>query len=166
MASFNVYLGFISSEQLHITMNCWNTPVLYKKGCVSFVEWKYVLITWQMRVIWHGIIQPKLIKQWKQNSIARSLELLLQHNFLYMVVKCDTRSNSNLENFHSGFELPITTEWNYTKTSIPYAWWRHQMEAFSALLDHCAGNSPVTGEFPSQRPVTRSFDVFFDLCLG
>ena len=25
------------------------------------------------------------------------------------------------------------------------------------------GNSPVTGEFPSQRPVTRSFDVFFDL---
>ena len=26
----------------------------------------------------------------------------------------------------------------------------------------CAGNSPVPGEFPSQRPVTRSFDVFFD----
>ena len=28
------------------------------------------------------------------------------------------------------------------------------------------GNSPVTGEFPSQKPVTRSFDVFFDLCLN
>ena len=28
------------------------------------------------------------------------------------------------------------------------------------------GNSPVTGEFPTQRPVTRSFDVFFDLCLN
>ena len=27
-----------------------------------------------------------------------------------------------------------------------------------------AGNSPVTGEFPSKRPVRRSFDVFFDLC--
>ena len=27
----------------------------------------------------------------------------------------------------------------------------------------CVGNSPVTGEFPSQGPVTRSFDVFFDL---
>ena len=38
-------------------------------------------------------------------------------------------------------------------------WWRHQMETFSALLDLCAGNSPVTSEFPSQRPVTRSFDV-------
>ena len=42
-------------------------------------------------------------------------------------------------------------------------WWRHQMETFSALLAICAGNSPVPGEFPSQRPVTRSFDVFFDL---
>ena len=40
------------------------------------------------------------------------------------------------------------------------------METFSALLALCAGNSPVTGEFPAQRPVTRSFDVFFDLRLN
>ena len=46
-----------------------------------------------------------------------------------------------------------------------YSWWRHQMESYSALLVLCVGNSPVTGEFPSQRPVTRNFDVFFDLCL-
>ena len=44
--------------------------------------------------------------------------------------------------------------------------WRHQMELFSALLALCAGNSPVTGEFPSQRSVTRSFNVFFDLHLN
>ena len=44
--------------------------------------------------------------------------------------------------------------------------WRHQMETFSALLVLCAGNSPVNGEFPSQRPVTRSFGVFFDLRLN
>ena len=37
------------------------------------------------------------------------------------------------------------------------------METFSALLAIYARNSPVTGEFPTQRPVTRSFDVFFDL---
>ena len=30
----------------------------------------------------------------------------------------------------------------------------------------CGGNSPVTGGFPAQRLVTRSFDVFFDLCLN
>ena len=40
------------------------------------------------------------------------------------------------------------------------------METFSALLAFCAGKSPVPGEFPSQRPVTRSFDVFFYLCLN
>ena len=39
-------------------------------------------------------------------------------------------------------------------------WWRHQMETFSPLLAFCAGNSPVTVEFSSQRPVTRRFDVF------
>ena len=45
-------------------------------------------------------------------------------------------------------------------------WWRNQMETFSAFLALCAGNSPVTGEFPTQRPVTRSFDVFFDMHLN
>ena len=40
------------------------------------------------------------------------------------------------------------------------------METFLALLAICAGNSPVPGEFPAQRPVTRSFGVFFDLCLN
>ena len=40
------------------------------------------------------------------------------------------------------------------------------METFSGLLALYAGNSPVTGKFPSQRPVTWSFDVFFDLRLN
>ena len=40
------------------------------------------------------------------------------------------------------------------------------METFSALLALCEGNSPVTGEFPSQRPVTQSLDVFFDLRMN
>ena len=51
----------------------------------------------------------------------------------------------------------------YNLSNAKYtSWWRHQMETFSALLALCAGNSPVSGEFPAQRPVTRSFDVFFD----
>ena len=47
-----------------------------------------------------------------------------------------------------------------------YTWWHYQMEIFSALLAICAGNSPVPGEFTAQRPVTPSFDVFFDLRLN
>ena len=46
------------------------------------------------------------------------------------------------------------------------SWWCHQMETFSAVLALCAGNSQVTGKFPTQRPVTQSFDIFFDLCLN
>ena len=44
-----------------------------------------------------------------------------------------------------------------------FTWWRHQIETISALLALCAGNPSVTGEFPSQRPVTWSCDAFFDL---
>ena len=40
------------------------------------------------------------------------------------------------------------------------------METFSVLLAFCAGNSPVTGEFPLQRPVMQTFDVFIDLRLN
>ena len=49
---------------------------------------------------------------------------------------------------------------------VKTSWWRHQMGTFSALLALCAGNSPVTSEFPTQRPVTWNFDVFFDLRLN
>ena len=59
---------------------------------------------------------------------------------------------------------PFETLWSDQGQRIP--WWRHQMETFSALLAFCAENSPVTGEFPSQRPVTRSFHVFFDMRLN
>ena len=56
--------------------------------------------------------------------------------------------------------------WLMWKAFPCHTWWRHQMETFSALLAICAGNSPVSGEFPAQRPVTRGFDVFFDLRLN
>ena len=37
------------------------------------------------------------------------------------------------------------------------------LDKIKMLLVICVGISPVPGEFPSQRPVTRRFDVFFDL---
>ena len=40
------------------------------------------------------------------------------------------------------------------------------METFSALLALCEGNSPVTDGFPSQKPVTPSFEIFIDLRLS
>ena len=58
--------------------------------------------------------------------------------------------------------VPIKWRWNIWMNT----WWYHQMKTFSALQALCAGNSPVTDEFPSKRPVKRSFDVFFDLRLN
>ena len=63
-------------------------------------------------------------------------------------------NNSNHLNLDS---LSMTTRVRLARQSCI---WRRQ-----ASLALCAGNSPVTGEFPAQRPVTRSFDVFFDLRL-
>ena len=42
----------------------------------------------------------------------------------------------------------------------------HLCGEFTAWLAICAGNSPGAGEFPAQRPMTRSFDVFCDLRLN
>ena len=76
-------------------------------------------------------------------------------------LSCNEKGNSNPHTQASIWKLYIIMERYSTIT-----WWRHQMETFSALLVICAGNSPVPGEFPSQRPVTQSFDVFFDLRLN
>ena len=46
------------------------------------------------------------------------------------------------------------------------SWWRHLIKTFPVLLALRTGNSPVTDEFPSQRPVTQSFEVFFNLRLN
>ena len=55
---------------------------------------------------------------------------------------------------------------DHLEETAPNSWWHHQIETFSALLAFCARNLPVTGEFPAQRPVMRSFDVFFDLRMN
>ena len=76
---------------------------------------------------------------------------------LSCVVRCWC-STCTINNEHSVLK-PVLTHLLLLRIS----WWRHQMETFSALLAICAGNSPVPGEFLAQRPVTRSFDVYFDL---
>ena len=75
------------------------------------------------------------------------------------------------DGIHDGLHFIVCLHWygptNYKVTArflvCCISWWRHEMETFSALLAICAGSSPVPGEFPTQRPVTQSFDVFFDL---
>ena len=76
--------------------------------------------------------------------------------------KC-TQSYLNTDLTHCGKVRSKGIE--HRVNTVP-SWWRHQMETFSALLAPCAWNSPVTGEFPSQRAVTQSLGVFFDRRLN
>ena len=51
----------------------------------------------------------------------------------------------NIDNIHNKL-LNISRKYFVTNLQkIDVAWWRHQMETFSALLALCAENSPVTG---------------------
>ena len=62
-------------------------------------------------------------------------------------------------------QVYIQNEKSPSVISRHVSWRRLHMESSSVLMALCAGNPHVTGEFPSQRPMTRSFDVFFDLRL-
>ena len=76
------------------------------------------------------------------------------------------KTNAKEKRIYPILKLCISDAETFSRFTRRTTWWRHQMETFSALLAICAGNSPVPGEFPAQRPVRRSFDVFFDLRLN
>ena len=53
--------------------------------------------------------------------------------------------------------------WKRPGSDFTFTRWRHQMETFSALLAVCAGNSPVSGEFP-HKGQWRGALVFSRIC--
>ena len=96
--------------------------------------------------------------------MAYIVPMHVKPKFTYLLT-CDPRNPCNQERSSK-------SHWNGRRVvcsryfKIDVALWRHQMETISALLAIYAGNSLVTGDFPAQRSVTRSFDVFFDLRLN
>ena len=62
--------------------------------------------------------------------------------------------------------LVVISPNNSQYAPVAHPWWCHQMGTFSELLEVCAGNLLVTGEFPSQGPMMWSFDIFLGLCLN
>ena len=102
------------------------------------------------------LTKQKQTRPFSNPSIQAIKQVL--HNCLQINIPYYSIGHSNLMHFCR--ITMVTPQW------CQKPWWRHQMETFSALLAICAGNSPVPGEFPAQRPVTRSFDVFFDLRLN
>ena len=71
-----------------------------------------------------------------------------------------------LMNWIDWYVRVIVARVHVARSQLLVTWWRYQMETFYALLAICAGNSPITGEFPVQRPATQSFDFFSLICTG
>ena len=122
-----------------------------------------IIYPWDSRLLsWH----------WEDYTIVGTMRVML-HWKIWFNIPRNSLHNCSKSKRNSVRDVAYTIFSRYSlalqakhTTWIHYSWRRHQMEAFSALLALCEGNSPVAGEFPSQRPVTRSFDVFFDLCLN
>ena len=79
--------------------------------------------------------------------------------FVVNPASCRIKNSLVVCDFRHIEALSMALQWQHP-------WWRHPTEIFSTILALCAGITRVTGEFPSQRPVTRSFEDFFDLRLN
>ena len=117
---------------------------LFVRPCVS-IPWVWMRASTRSR----GISYSNVMFRSGDNRAVGSWRNAVNEHFVYRKLFATCRTTSLFTVYH-----------------IRCIWYRHQMETFSTLLAICAGNSPVTGEFPAQRPVTRSFDVFFDLRLN
>ena len=110
-----------------------------------------------------SIISRQHFPSFLDTEMARVNEIPVTHRQKYphctqsitlLLLTCDWKSRGiSSHGFNSAFP---------EYSGFCSTWWRHQMEAFSSLQAFCAGNSLVT----TQRPVMRSFDVFFDLRLN
>ena len=130
------------------------------------VTYSGVYIIYGLRHETVAVLLPGFAINWKWNQVTRQPQFrdlthlcIFINTYIYIHDKSSNRVERSL----------TLDAWMYTSTcncsvggtpvQFTWPWWRHQMEIFSALLALCVRNSPVTGEFPAQRPVTRSFDV-------
>ena len=129
-------------------------------SCLYPIRWSQVL-SWEWRCSWSSADRRCSNYIWVINNFIAYYGATYIRGF--------TVGTIGLVFNHIGVSIPHTHSWRemlrtlrrFSKTKAwDTTWWRHQMETFSALLTHCDRDSPVTGEFPSQRPVTRSFNFF------
>ena len=156
-----MYDVFLDIHFVLILISCGIYLLVCEEGKLSF-DWQYFL----EKSLSSNYGGTAFVEHWKGYSRDNYIDLRRQNGILWPM-------NTS---YHITITLKICCKTSMCYVCIPrdktlrtwdlihITWWHHQMETFSALLALCAGNSPVTGEFPSQRPVTRSFGVFFHLC--
>ena len=135
-----------STNTLASSLCCWPASVLHKQSCDR----------------WNQALQSVNLADKRRNNtswLRQNVVLTSWWRYHYVMCPLDTL----MWRQSNGDSLKVTvSQWEMDG----YPWWRHHMETFSVLLALCEGNPSVTGGFPSQRPVTRSFAIFFDLRLN
>ena len=122
----------------------WAASQLGYSTAIAFIIDKIYIYIWKM--IWYICVE------YHQNDIIMSV--MAFHITSLTIVYSTVYSDAD-QNIKAPCHWPLCGEFTDDRWPAPYGtdtkawpWWRHQMETFSALLTFCAGNSPVTGEFP------------------
>ena len=147
-----------------LSVECW-IDKRYRDIMIPFMlfDKKYIPIIMQNDLCAVAIFCGLLPAYLPISSMLTSLTSAHSYNY-------PSFSKSTLKPMHES-QLRIWPQGNKTKHTHMYNSWHVASSimmtssngSIFALLALCAGNSPVTGEFPSQRPWTRTFNVFFDL---
>ena len=150
---------FIPSSLRHQACH-WLAPI-----GMSLTTYQYIIVLFDADI---QILEPCQCKdEAKSNCVFSVPDKSSTHNWVKLAV-FGIFSRGEYELFYKTYlEKFIDAAWHWGKRLLNWddtvSWWRHQMGTFSPLLAICAENSPLPGEFPTQRPVTRNFDVSFDL---
>ena len=136
--------SFWSSVSDNVTLVNWSCT---KRKCchlikfLSLVKSRVSVITLTMAgfpaysILFHVTTNAHWASNWSLLTEAR-MSVLMASNTEASVLLA--------ERFRALWYTPRSSFW-----TTKHTWWRHQMETFSSLLALCAGNSPVTGEFPA-----------------
>ena len=132
------------------------------KGVPSVIIW---LTRWNRNKI------ADILHMTVSNTLAcvKTFVLLFQfHWSLFLRILTIRQHQLNQVHYRGRFSININIHHWYPEILV-----RHMsiylyiiMTPSNGNVFRVTGHSPVTSEFPAQRPVTRSFDVFFDLCLN
>ena len=126
-------------------------------------ECRHDLQTVSFVIKWHNDIASRRKTAQKGIWNVWSQFLITSRSHLYSGFRLWSQSDKQTVCRWNEFK-PVWQQTTHAMTGKDHgsAFWVHD-ERISALLAICAGKSPVTGEFPAQRPVTRSFN-FFLIC--
>ena len=136
-------------ELKSLEVRCFVTP-----GYFFIVTYLVIFSLWPIPHVCCNILMAYKRLIFQMPNFSMPFECFFLAWFMYHQ-KCDA-VNVNMSNLKISLLFV-----DMLPSNAKLSWWHHQRETFSMLLSLCAGNSPVTGEFPTQRPVMRSFDGFF-----